>query len=88
MRMTCLDSFCKNLKITWIRRYFDYSCSSQWKHLIKDLIPDISYLAIYGVDFYKKFKNDVKNALWIDVFSALSDLRLCIDNLTSVLSPV
>lgn len=88
MRMTCLDSFCKSLKITWIRRYFDNSCSSQWKHLIKDLITDISYLAIYGVDFYRKFKKDVKNAFWIDVFSALSDLRLCIDNLTSVLSPV
>lgn len=35
MRMTCLDSFCKSLKITWIRRYFDNSCSSAWKHLIR-----------------------------------------------------
>lgn len=52
MRMTCLDSFCKSLKITWIRRYFNNSCSSAWKHLIKDLIPDINYLPIFGRDFY------------------------------------
>lgn len=38
MRMARLDSICKSLKITWIRRYFDNSCSSTWKHLIKDLM--------------------------------------------------
>jgi hypothetical protein len=48
LRMICLESYCKSLKIIWIRRFMSESCLSSWKELLTSIFPIFENMVIFG----------------------------------------
>lgn len=88
LRMICLDSFCKSLKITWIRRFFNDACQSSWKDLIISTFPNILNMTIVGRQILYQLSKTCKNLFWKDVFLSFFELRKCTDSELSILSPI
>ena len=86
--MICLYTFSKSLKITWVRRFYNNTCYSGWKHFVIETLPDVLHITDFGYAFMFKMIKTCKNAFWIDVFSAFLELRKCIETNSNILSPV
>jgi hypothetical protein len=80
LKMICIESFCKSLKITWIRRCFSDACQSSWKDLLISILPNVENIVIFGRQILNHLSKVCKNLFWKDVFLAFSELRKCIDN--------
>lgn len=60
-RMICLDTFCKILNITWIRRYvFNDACHLNWKDLLISIFSNILTFTIVGINLVYQLSKTCK----------------------------
>ena len=76
LRMICLSSFIKGLKMTWIRRILTCNEDVAWKKLLLDMLPtNFRNHLSYAGKYYKAIAGKIKNPFWQDVFSTFHQFR-------------
>ena len=85
MRMICLSSFIKSLKITWVRRIFTCDENVSWFKLLIDTLPNVfkSY-QILGNFLFMYVAEKITNPFWQDVFKSFYEFR----NITDIDDPI
>lgn len=88
LRMIDLNNLCTSLKITWIRRFLNYT--SSWKSLLLSTLPKIENIFLYGNMFTKVLSSCCTNLFWRDVFDALFKFRKIVETEVSesVVQPI
>lgn len=66
--MLWIDSFCKSLKITWIRRFFNDACQSSWKDFLISIFPNVLNMTIVGRQLLYQLPKACKNLFWKGIF--------------------
>ena len=72
-KMTDIFSFCKSLKITWIRRVL--ISESVWTYIVKSLFPEMNTMQEYGSAFPAKLTELITSSFWKDVLNILRSFR-------------
>ena len=75
LRMVCLQSFIRSLKITWIRRLLNNKTDSSWQTLLLSNLPKHfeSFLK-FGSSYLKDLVKTAHNLFWKDVFLSFYEL--------------
>ena len=89
LRMICLKSFIKSLKITWIRRIVVDENDAAWRRLLNDITPstNISFLN-YGPEYLIHLSKLISNNFWKDVFRSYYHLRCLLDKDQVIFEPI
>ena len=72
-KMTDIFSFCKSLKITWIKRVL--ISESVWTYIVKSLFPEMDTMLWYGSAFPAKLTELITSSFWKDVLNILRSFR-------------
>lgn len=69
MRMICVNSFIKSLKVTWMRRIMMSDEKISWYKLLIDTLPfNFESHQSFGSYFYKNLAEKITNPFWQDLF--------------------
>ena len=81
LRMVCVKSLIKSLKVTWIRRILHATNDISWFNLLFDTLPkNFRMFVNFGNEYIKKVSHRLTNNFWKDVFLSYYDLRNLIDS--------
>ena len=76
LRMICLSSFIKGLKMTWIRRILTCNEDVAWKKIRIDMLPtNFRNHLNYAGNYYKAIAGKINNPFWQDVFLTFHQFR-------------
>ena len=89
LRMVCVRSFIKSLKVTWIRRILHAAESISWYRLLFDMLPlHFKLFTNLGNELLKNNLNKISNRFWKDVFQSYYDLRKLVEKDNHLFEPL
>ena len=69
--MIDLQAFVKSMKMSWLRRLF--TTKMAWQEVIRNQLPDIQEILVYGSKKILKISASIKNPCWKNVLEAFAD---------------